>query len=492
MRSVLLAALSMGMVCHTSRAQLVWQNAGDTAALSGYSFGMTEDESHNLLLTMSGALPTFLPDARTYRIAPDGAVLDNIAYTFPGEGAYWGSLRLLDTINGGYDMFSDLVIPGTGDVTAYLYHRADSALHILSTDTMPFPEHAHLNGYVIMREPSGDMVVVAGMNTAGNNYPPDRLYWLRMDTNGELLETRTYPGSSTPYGATPTAEGFTLICTSAALGPIGPYKVLRFDHDFNYLGGFALPDVNGVSPVLGQDSIPEPTDMIVLPNGKVVVSADFWDTWGPDYLIPCVIIYAADGTMERIRYATYTEQSRTVPRGLTDLGDGTFSWGYLEGLEYDVGNKTHVLVLDTAMDIRSEVVYDGLSQGIHAFPYEVLPAYAGGFYLCGYMHYVGVYTLHAWVAKIDRTVGLSDHGTSDRTTQVYPNPGVGFTAYYSGAVGTARTVGLYDVQGHLVVESSMFMNRANIDGTALASGIYLYRVTDQAGNVLGSGRWARE
>ena len=139
----------------------------------------------------------------------------------------------------------------------------------------PFPNARGASGSAI-RTSTGDVVQVAGV-FAPPATEPDNLVFQRYSGSGDPVNIRIYEnGRFYPQQIVESEDGFLVLFSIAeGLGPVGVSKVLRFDHEFNYTGGFALPDVNGNPPEVGQDSIPFVKGLAAMSAGGVLVSGEY-------------------------------------------------------------------------------------------------------------------------------------------------------------------------------------------------------------------------
>jgi len=292
-----------------------------------------------------------------------------------------------------------------------------------------------------------------------------------------------------------TDEGFmVLFITEVGLGPYGAAKVLRFDADFNYLGGFGLPDINGNGPVPGQDSIPREKGIVALADGGCLVAGEYNGFMTPN-TYPILMKFAQDGTLLDTLNGAWrvgpqgSVGAGSVYLGLRTLDDGNFLWAYEEVQNSSVQSVNHFVTVDADLNILRHSILYGADDTTHVSIRGVAPTPDGGFFVTG-VHFYGQY-YNGWCAKLrGSSVSVQEH--SRTPLGIFPNPGITCTVVVPLEQAGNAVLTLSDAQGRTVSRTNFLGERAIIDGTALASGVYLYRVEDRTGTLLGSGKWVRD
>lgn len=99
------------------------------------------------------------------------------------------------------------------------------------------------------------------------------------------------------------------------------------------------------------------------------------------------------------------------------------------------------------------------------------------------------YVAPGWSGPCEGVVGVIEQ-TIAGPHGVFPNPGSDHVVV-SYPIGTA-TIGLFDATGREVLHAPVLSNRARIDISGIASGLFVYRLLDGAGLLIGSGTWIKE
>jgi len=371
----------------------------------------------------------------------------------------------------------------------------DLDLDQISTTLHPNPPNTRADIGDFIGLQNGDVVTVMGLRYSQTGTPTSMIFQ-RFSSDGLLLNSRMYEnGLFLPHQMVETDEGFmVLFIAESGLGPYGGPKVLRFDTDFNYVDGFGLPDISGNGPVPGQDSIPKDKGIVALPDGGCLVSGEYFGFFTTNSY-PVLLKYAQDGTL----LDTLSGASRIGPQGnfggasvflgLKPLADGNFLWVYEEVQNTSVQSVNHFVTVDADLNILRHSILYGADDTTHVTLNGVAPTLDGGFFVTG-LHFYGP-NYNAWAAKLSgSSISVQEHSRSPLA--LFPNPGVTCTVVLPSEKAQNAVLTLSDAQGRAIQRTTFFGERATIDGSSLASGIYLYRVTNKEGSLLGSGKWVRE
>jgi hypothetical protein len=98
----------------------------------------------------------------------------------------------------------------------------------------------------------------------------------------------------------------------------------------------------------------------------------------------------------------------------------------------------------------------------------------------------GIYTPN--IARWTEPVGIDEIQSNSDLVRVYPNPSSGIMSFELGIRNESTTICIYNVLGEkvqsLIVHNSSFI----VDLRAQPAGIYLYRITSEKGEFIGSGK----
>ncbi|MBP6643144.1 MAG: T9SS type A sorting domain-containing protein [Flavobacteriales bacterium] len=396
-----------------------------------------------------------------------------------------------------HERYLFMAIPrnGNGFSQGFMHVVTDLDLNVISTTLHQHPSNSQPDSSDEVFDENGELIQVAGLS-----YPPtwsaSSLLFQRFNSDNELVNTRIYEnGLYLVRQMVTTEEGFTVLFFAAGgLGPYGVAKVLRFDTEFNYLGGFALPDIAGNGPVPGQDSIPMVKGIAVLPDGGFLVSGEYNRGLSQD-ILPILLKYAHDGTLLDTLIGTTrispqgNLHGNSIVRGLRPLDNGNFVWAYEETQYEGVRSVNHFVTVDADLNIVRDVQLHGADDTSHVSLNGLVPTPDGGFFVTGVRFHGEFY--NAWAAKLHGSpLSLEEHTAS--ISNLYPNPGVSATAVLRSGQAQQAVFILSDTQGRNVQQAKFHGDRATVDGTHLASGIYIYRVVDHAGRISSTGKWVRE
>jgi N-acetylneuraminic acid mutarotase len=102
---------------------------------------------------------------------------------------------------------------------------------------------------------------------------------------------------------------------------------------------------------------------------------------------------------------------------------------------------------------------------------------------------VGDYLTDYWVYSPTGPTGINSITAKSNNITVYPNPNNGnFTIQLSGVSAQSSVVEIYNAIGQEVYTGLLASDNNNVELTSKATGVYLYRIISENGNLLGQGR----
>lgn len=394
----------------------------------------------------------------------------------------------------GYDLW---VKPYSVDFEAlgWGHMTLNEQFEVVDQTLITYPDNPQYAG-VRLQASNGDVVFGGTGHYLGE--PPTQTSFLlleRYTQDGELVVRRYHPSvGGVIRQIVETPEGYAIAFFNfGGFGPSGFGKVLRFDPAFNYLGGYALPDVNGNPSTAGQDSLLFTTGLYSMPSGNCIVAGyhDALDV--PVWHAALMKLDMYGNFLGSIAPAPQNIRSESVQTiGLRALSDSTLLWCYYESdVNGEIASRYQIAVVDTNLNIvRNTTFHTGYPEtAIDLF--EVLPTSDGGYVISGTTAPIPVTTGIAYVAKINGSTGVVER-LGPPSVALYPNPGTSFTVLWNEPALAGSTLHMYDAQGRSVERTMLRTDRTAVDAAAWSSGLYHYRITDRIGNVVQHGKWVRE
>ncbi|MBX2980804.1 MAG: T9SS type A sorting domain-containing protein [Flavobacteriales bacterium] len=290
----------------------------------------------------------------------------------------------------------------------------------------------------------------------------------------------------------------------SGMGPDGISKVLRFDEEFNYVDGFALPSLGGSGNFFELDSVMK--DCLYLTasvTGSTYMSGRFRTaSLGTR---AALVLLSAEGQymaqfMPRSQYfADYTGSYQ----GHDTLSDGRIIFAMVENFfpgppDPELGNepsRIRIYRLDSLLNVECEFLLDGFEDNAYYYLTRIKAASDGGVLLMGSRRdLLAMEQPRGWIMKLGPDqchMGVQEHRSTEAT--VFPNPGHGgFTVLVNGPAIRGGQLELYDALGGQVAAIEFDGNIATVDASILANGLYVYRIMDRTGLPLARGRWVKE
>ena len=151
--------------------------------------------------------------------------------------------------------------------------------------------------------------------------------------------------------------------------------------------------------------------------------------------------------------------------------------------------------MDTLLNVECEFLVDGFEDNAYYYLTRVKATADGGALLIGARRdLLTMEQPRGWIMKLGPDqcyTGIDEHERTKAT--VYPNPGHGtFNVVLNGPIVVGGRLDLFDAVGGHVHSIGINGGWASVDTSMLATGLYVYRITDGMGHVLASGRWVKE
>jgi len=467
--------------------------------------------------TFQGNQQLYSSGAQVYFELPDGSVLGSFGQdTAPYEGttdllelslfaeptvhvvpfnSTWHFLNPWALSNDlGYDLWAK-PYSSTFEELGWAHVTLDEQFEVVDQTLISYPENPQSAG-VRLQASNGD-VVFAGMGHLLGEPLGSTSYLLleRYTQDGELVIRMYHPSiGGLLRQVVETPEGYAIAFFNfGGFGPSGFGKVLRFDHEFNYSEGFALPDVNGNASAGGQDSLVYVTGLYTMPGGNTIV-AGYHDAFdGPAWHAALMKLDVDGNYVAHIAPAPPNIRSGSVQGlGLRPLSDSTFLWCYYESdVNGEVASRYQIAVVDTNLMIPRNTTFDTHYPEAAIDLFEVLPTSDGGYVVSGTTAPIPITTGIAYVAKINGTTGVAER-LAPPSVALFPNPGSAFTVQLNNPMLAGSTLQVFDAQGRYVQQITLCSDRTTVDATAWSGGLYHYRITDRTGKMVHQGKWMRE
>ena len=459
------------MMGGTMKAQQWEIDFGDASTYTWLGQGITDREQNAIFFGKSGSDKT---DCYPYFIRVDEEG-NHQSYVLGDEQFHnLNKPSMVQMEDGNFFMVGDV------EKSAIYAIVLDSDFNVLSCKRYDKPEDAHsmVGGHLVLDHDG--TVVLAGSCNYDENGLGYRHYFCRFDNQADTIASRFYtpetqPGIIAyeyeldqlllnPYG------GFVLL----GAGIYGARSILRFDSDFNYIGGNQL--------YANRRKFSDAYSDHWLPNDQLLVMGRVASFDDPYLESIGLAKLGLDGTMESIErfYCNRDTMLLTQNRCMAYYNDTTIygaidcQW-YLEG-----PSITRICLVDTEMEVLGlkEITTEASD---YYFPGSILSTPDGGciisvmeYHAFGENHY------HGKIIKLSREdfnpILAKVKELPQEAIKVYPNPTNG-TVTIDGLEVTE--VQVYNALGQLVKETKENM----IDLSEQEVGTYLLKVITPAGVV---------
>lgn len=339
-----------------------------------------------------------------------------------------------------------------------------------------------------------------GISISSNINTNDESYAVTTDLNGNSFVTGYYNGSIV-FGTD------TLVSPSSGNNPDGNVFIVKYDPNGNVLWARQSVIASSKSSAIGRALA---TDNA----GNIYVAGSFIDTvsFGPDKLTGGELFFAkykTNGNVEWVKsvpgYIGYTLSSDQANHVYLAGGDGTNDVTFGKYTLKAPANSTHGNSFVIEFDTTGNALCGSMLENGGGYTQVSLATYKTGEYIYeasifyGDSIACGSDTLVAteedpYVARWKNCTYI-DQGISNITPQknnilLYPNPSNGEFILQWSVVSGQSSVEIYNMLGEKVYFQSNIQNSAfNINLSNQPNGIYLYRVTDESGNLIGNGKF---
>ncbi len=290
----------------------------------------------------------------------------------------------------------------------------------------------------------------------------------------------------------------------AFIGPEGLAKYIRFNDNFEVVDGFGMTSLSGSGELIVPDSVLVDCMYMTLLSGDTIISSGRFNSISSG-MRTALVRFAPDGTYAGT-YLPRGDFFQDGPAGIQghDLTyDGKLIFAMIENFfpgppNYEMGtapSRVRVYRLDTLLNVECEFLLDGFEDNAYYYLTRIKATSDGGAVLMGSRRDLNTMEQpRGWIMKLGPDqcyTGLEEQSVYGES-QVYPNPGSdGFTLLLNGPVLRRGRLLLYDAQGRSLAEYPIEHSVATVDARHLSSGMYLYRVLDQAGVPVVAGRWIK-
>ncbi|MCW5898747.1 MAG: T9SS type A sorting domain-containing protein [Flavobacteriales bacterium] len=355
----------------------------------------------------------------------------------------------------------------------------------------------------------GELYVAGGLVVEGSTVP-NRLLLVRIDSDGPEFQASVQgsgPGIRIGHHAL-SVDGTVLASIEGGgpdIGPSGFAKYLRFDDNFNVVGGFAMTSLSGTGNLVPPDSVLKDCMYMTLLEGDTIISSGRYNPISSG-MRAALIRLAPDGAYAGmfLPSGAFFQEGPAGIQGHDLTPDGKLLFARIENFftgppNYEVGvapSRVRVYRLDTLLNVECEFLLDGFEDNAYYYLMRIKAASDGGALLMGSRRDLNTMEQpRGWIMKLGPDqcyTGLGEHPVYGES-QLYPNPGSdGFTLLLNGPVLRRGRLLLYDAQGREVAEYPINQSVAQVDARHLSSGMYLYRVLDPTGVPVDAGRWIKE
>ncbi len=397
------------------------------------------------------------------------------------------------------------------DACKYQVYLSNSELDALDSSTVGMPNvvSAYMDNACLSQ--SGD-IVIAGSGKSSEESVFDVFQLIRLGPNGDSIASNRMQNG---YFFVPRhiveLHPDTFLVSSYGAPALPEYSngtssYLRFGPGLDLLGGFMGVAYDGSNDFpwfpnsLWDQAFVEP-----LPSGNLLVGGRAGALDPPG--IHC-LVQKISPTGEHISAFTprsefphdfpalYGNLSRTADGNILFAFMANFQPGPPTPFAPTEPNRLHIYKLDTSLNVICANVVDGFPENAFYWLDRIKATDDGGYLVVGSRIDLDQPEVHfeGWARKFsseDCFTG-SEEQISSRPVEVYPNPAINDISFTLNGPSQQALVQLYNVQGIAVGKSEFSSGQATANVSQLASGIYLYRITDRSGKLIASGRWLKQ
>jgi hypothetical protein len=283
-------------------------------------------------------------------------------------------------------------------------------------------------------------------------------------------------------------------------------RLITWNDTLGFDDGFGLQDLTGNTLVDLDSTVKASLDILELTEDHFATSGSVGNL--SDRYITAVATYAYGGALMNRRLFSSGSSNNdyvAIHEALVKDVDGNLLFAISENAQLGPPsfyapfepNRLHVFKLDTSLNILCDLVVDGIAENTYYHLNRIKATEDGGYLLVGGrkdMSDPQTNRFEAWVRKFgpgDCFTSIAEH-PQRKIAVVFPNPGRdGFTLTMEREASNG-TVTIHDATGRQCGSIALKHGTAHFRAEQLEPGVYMYRVMDQGGNTLDTGRWIKQ
>ena len=464
----------------------------------------------NFILSTSSYTPLIEPNGVTHLISLDGSGV-HLQTRRLWNNTYSGATRTLLQKPDSLWFYAVGELKDSAGEWNYHVYRSNADLEALDSSTVGMPNvvSAFLDNACLSQ--SGDIVIAgSGRSTEGSVF--DVFQLIRLGPDGDsITSNRMQNGFFFVPRHIVELHPDTFLVSSFGAPALpefanGTSSYLSFGAGLNLLGGFLGVAYDGSDDFPWfPNSLWDQAHMIPLPSGNILVGGHAGSLDAPG--MQC-LVQKISSTGEHISAFTprseFAHDLTALYGNLSRTADGNILFAFMANFQPGPPtpfaptepNRLHVYKLDTALNVICANVLDGFPENAFYWLDRIKGTADGGYLLMGSRVDLNQPEVHfeGWVRKFsaeDCYTGLEEQVVS-RPVEVYPNPAIDEISFTLNGPSQQALVQLYNVQGRAVGEALFVYGQATAHVGNLASGMYLYRITDRSGKPITSGRWLKQ
>ncbi len=157
-----------------------------------------------------------------------------------------------------------------------------------------------------------------------------------------------------------------------------------------------------------------------------------------------------------------------------------------------------LMQVDKSLDVRWVRYFnfeDRFNGKLSLQPYDVLATRDGGCICGGFLNvYQGSSTGYSVLMRVDslgQIVSSRMLPPLKYDISIYPNPSPGHLHIHIEAGSSKMKIQIIDIMGKMILEQDVRSGLQDLDLTAIPNGFYVYRIVDDLGQTIASGKWER-